>query len=155
MERGLYGVFNYIYAEYNPAWIYMGWWLYAAPIANEIGYGREDWPAHDRAIWLRYDWRLDALMKGLGLPELRDYRGEGHTKSIRNFMERYPIGAVCQVDDGGRKFELLKTDVLWDYSKIVREAQLQKWYETSRNHQEEIEELRKQLLLTGPNVAVR
>lgn len=25
---------HYIYAEYNPVWCYMGWWLYAAPIVK-------------------------------------------------------------------------------------------------------------------------
>jgi hypothetical protein len=150
MERSFYGVFNYIYAEYNPVWIYMGWWLYAAPIRNEPVHGRVDWPDHEQAVWLRYDWRLDALMKALGLPELHDYRGDGHTKSIVNFMEHYPIGVVCQVDDGGRKFEILKTEVLWEYAKIMREAQLLKWAEASGKHQDEIEELRKQLLLAGP-----
>jgi len=24
--------FYYVYAEYNPFWIYMGWWLYAIPV---------------------------------------------------------------------------------------------------------------------------
>ena len=89
------GEIYYIYAEYNPYWIYMGWWLYAMPIADLIdGKKMEEW---SQPTWLNYDWRLDALMDGLGLPKLRDYRGENHTASCQAFMRQCPAGVVCEV----------------------------------------------------------
>ena len=145
----LNGLF-YIYAEYNPVWCYMGWWLYAAPIVTDPRHDRgvidrEEWPERDNAVWVNYDWRLDALMKGLGLPELHDYRGTAHTKSIRSFLEKYPIGVLCQVKDDGRKFEIVDSADLWDYSRIVKELHLQKWAEASGKHQDQLEELERQV----------
>jgi len=141
---------NYIYPEYNPFWCYMGWWLYAAPIVTEPHHhhgtiDREEWPKREDAVWLNYDWRLDALMEGLGLPQLHDYRGSNHTASIRNFLERYPVGVVCRVNDGGRLFEVADSIALWDYARIVKELQLLDYAKASEVTQEKLEELEKQL----------
>ena len=141
---------NYIYAEYNPFWCYMGWWLYAAPIVTEPHHhpgviDREEWPKREDAVWLNYDWRLDALMEGLGLPQLRDYRGTNHSKSIRSFLEKYPVGVLCRVDDGGRVFKLEESAVLWDYARIVKELQLLNYAKATEETQEKLEELERQL----------
>jgi len=141
---------HYIYAEYNPFWCYMGWWLYAAPIVTENHHlpgviDREEWPDRDNAAWLNYDWRLDALMEGLGLPALRDYRGKAHTEVANNFLRAYPIGALCKVEDGGRKFKRVESDALWDYARIVKVIQLRGYSKVSEKRQEEIEELERQL----------
>lgn len=141
---------HYIYAEYNPFWCYMGWWLYAAPIVTEPHHhpgviDREEWPDRSNAAWLNYDWRLDALMLALELPQLHDYRGSNHTASIRKFLERCPIGVLCLAEDGGRKFIVENCDVLWDYARIVKELQLLDMSAVSEKRIEQIEELERQL----------
>ena len=144
------GKHHYVYTEYNPFWCYMGWWLYAAPIVADSHHyhgviDRPEWPDRDKAAWLNYDWRLDALMEGLGLPKLGDYRGTSHDKAVLNFMEKCPVGVVCKVSDGGRKFEIVDTDALWDYARIVKVIQLHHFAEVSEKRQEEMDELIKQL----------
>ena len=141
---------NYIYAEYNPFWCYMGWWLYAAPIVTEPHHhhgviDREEWPKREDAAWLNCDWCLDALMEGLGLPQLHDYRGTNHTASIRSFLEKYPTGVLCRVNDGGRSFEIEDSNALWDYARIVKELQLLDMSKVSEKRIEQIEELERQL----------
>ncbi|MBA7639535.1 hypothetical protein ES703_47194 [subsurface metagenome] len=141
---------HYIYAEYNPFWCYMGWWLYAAPIVTEPHHhpgviDREEWPSRSNAAWLNYDWRLDALMLALELPQLHDYRGSNHTASIRKFLERCPIGVLCSAEDGGRKFTVENCDALWDYARIVKELQLLDMSAVSEKRIEQIEELERQL----------
>ena len=84
-------------------------------------------------------------MKGLGLPELRDYRGKNHTASIRNFLEQYPVGVLCRVSDGGRTFKIENCDSLWDYARIVKEIQLLHYAEASEETQDKLEELERQL----------
>lgn len=120
MEDGLY----YIYAYFNPFWIYYGWWLYGAPIRVEE---LAEW--HVTYIWLNYSWRLDALMEGLSLPVLRDYRGSNSSQYINSFFEKYPAGVVCEVKDGGRYFTVVESDYIGKYSKYVREAQLKAFAE--------------------------
>lgn len=117
-EGGTY----YIYAEYNPYWIYMGWWLYAIPVVDLIDDKKmEQWK---QPTWLNYDWRLDALMEGIGLPKLRDYRGGNHTLSCRAFMKQCPAGVVCEVKGDGQQFIRKESENLGDYLRIVRARQL-------------------------------
>jgi hypothetical protein len=114
---GLY----YVYAEYNPFWIYMGWWLYATPVA-EVSEDKE-LDRCERPTWLNYDWRLDALMVALELPALHDYRGTRHTE-CRAFLSKYPAGALCHIRDGGRYFIKQDCECLGDYLRRIRERQL-------------------------------
>lgn len=127
----------YIYAEYCAGPFYMGWWLYAAPIKTEQipWYARSergDFPDRESMVTLHEDWRLDALMKTLGLPVLRDYRGGNHTSCANAFLEKYPAGVLVQVAKSGRNFTVLPCDHLWDYSRIVREALLIGWKEAMK-----------------------
>ncbi len=111
----------YIYAEYNPYWIYMGWWLYAIPIDNLTD--ERDIEKWEQATWLHYDWRLEALFQGLTLNIPRSYH---YSKSdyCPVFMRKYPAGIVCQVKDDGREFTPQTSDLLGDYLRIVRQRQL-------------------------------
>jgi len=112
----------YVYAEYNPFWIYMGWWLYAIPVAD-VSEDKEmfTWA---QPTWLNYDWRLDALMKGIGCPELHDYKGTNHTKSCLAFMKKCPAGVVCEVKGDGRHFIKQESENLGDYLRRIRQRQL-------------------------------
>jgi hypothetical protein len=122
------GVKYYIYAEYNPFWIYMGWWLYAIPISEfadqdffcNLRSKSESWL---QATWLKYDWRLDALMEAIGLPQLHDYRGNNHSESCHNFLKKYPSGLICLVKGDGREF-IVESGEVAEYNRIVRERQL-------------------------------
>uniref|UniRef100_A0A6M3MCJ5 Uncharacterized protein n=1 Tax=viral metagenome TaxID=1070528 RepID=A0A6M3MCJ5_9ZZZZ len=117
-EDGLY----YVYAEYNPYWIYMGWWLYAIPVENVNEDKKiDEWA---QATWLNYDWRLDALMEGIGCPKLRDYRGANHTESYLAFVKKCPAGVVCRVKGDGRQFIPQESELLGDYLRRVRQRQL-------------------------------
>ncbi len=111
----------YIYAEYNPYFIYMGWWLYAIPVDNLTD--ERDIGKWEQPTWLNYDWRLDALMKAMGCPELRDYRGKKFEYCCA-FMKKHPAGTVCQVKGDGREFIPQQSDLLGDYLRIVRQRQL-------------------------------
>ncbi len=144
----------YIYAEYNPVWIYYGWWLYAAPIIpgprkpggeyDGPRIERSDYPDHDNPVWLHNDWELDALMTSLGMPVLHDYRGTKHDYTAR-FLEEFPTGALCNYDK--REFILIldKDIPLWEYSKIMREWQMLKWAKNSEETQDKLEVLEREL----------
>lgn len=145
----------YIYAEYNPVWCYMGWWLYAAPIVKESKFpkgeyecpviSRCDYPDHDNAVWLNNDWELDVLMKCLGLRELHDYRCQSH-KYTADFLKKFPTGALCNYDGQYRTFTLAQdSDDLWEYSKIMKEWQMLKWAKSSGDTQEKLEVLEREL----------
>jgi len=119
----------YIYTEYNPFWAYMGWWLYAIPIeALTESKNIDEWA---RAIWLNYDWRLEALYEGLRLPKWNSFRRSDSPNYRPDpsdycpaFMRKYPAGVVCQIKDDGREFIPQEADLIGDYLRIVRQRQL-------------------------------
>ncbi len=124
------GVKYYIYAEYNPFWIYMGWWLYAIPIENlNDSRNMDDW---QQATWLNYDWRLDALFEALEMPTTPTLRKESGCPNYHvdpshycpAFMHKYPAGIVCEVKGDGRVFIKCESENLGDYLRIVRQRQL-------------------------------
>jgi hypothetical protein len=154
MNNGRY----YIYAEYNPFWIYMGWWLYAAPIVegSQIPPNGEydrpyikstTWPDHDHVEWFNNDWQLDVLMKCLTLPELNDYRGLNHSSYTQAFLKEYPAGVICGVENYGREFTLIssKPEYVWEYFEIVRRWQMLKWARSSKETQDKLEVLEREL----------
>lgn len=109
----------YVYAEYNPYWIYMGWWLYAIPTEDLIdGKQMEEW---ERATWLKYEWRLYPLFERLGLSKPDRIRKDVY---CTEFMHKYPAGVVCQVIGDGRHWIVMESDKTGDYLRIVRERQL-------------------------------
>ena len=125
MKDGLY----YVYAEYNPFWIYMGWWLYAIPV-EELTDNRnvDDWA---QATWLNYDWRLNALFREIGLPPYDKYRdpaAPNYRPDPRSYCGEFflkcPAGLICQISDDGHQFTRQESEKLGDYQRIVRERQL-------------------------------
>ncbi len=126
VEERLY----YIYAEYNPFFPYgPSWWLYIMPIDNLKEDGKMDlWK---QATWLHYDWRLDALFEGLGLPEWGNFSNPS-TPNFRPdpsaycpaFMLKYPAGVVCQIQEDGHVFTPQESELIGDYSRRVRQRQL-------------------------------
>lgn len=125
LKDGLY----YIYAEYNPFWAYMGWWLYAIPI-DELT-DEQDIEKWVQAEWLHYDWRLDALFKDLQLPDYGEFHSEPSWKIkpnqywyCRAFFLKYPAGIVCEIKEDGHQFIQQQSKRLGDYQRIVRERQL-------------------------------
>lgn len=130
---------NYIYAEYCPGDFFWGWWLYAAPIIStpeHKGQSEKEMPDREHAVWLHYDWRLDALFEALKLSPRgynSDYPNYGkydQAKYTRDFLCQYPIGVLCQVEDNGRRVKVVRSDKLWDFSRKVRELQLLDWKES-------------------------
>jgi hypothetical protein len=126
LKKDLY----YIYAEFNPFWAYMGWWLYAIPV-NELT-DEQDIKKWVQAEWLNYDWRLEALFRDLELPDYGEFHASDPTWKVkpnqywycRAFFLKYPAGVVCEVREDGRKFIERKAKKLGDYQRIVRERQL-------------------------------
>jgi hypothetical protein len=125
----LNGVY-YVYAEYNPFFPYgPGWWLYAIPIDSLTD--ERDMSKWARATWLNYDWRLDALFNGIGLPKFDSFR-DPHTPNFRPdphdyclaFMKKCPAGIVCEVKGDGRSFLKLEDENIGDYLRRVRQRQL-------------------------------
>ncbi len=111
----------FVYPEYNPFWAYMGWWLYAIPIENlNDSRNMEDW---EQATWLYYDWRLEALFKGLGLEIPHKYHYDP-SDYCPGFMHKYPAGVVCKVEGDGRKFLPQSSENIGDFLRRVRERQL-------------------------------
>jgi len=111
----------YIYAEYNPYWIYMGWWLYAIPIDNLTdGRDMEKW---EQATWLHYDWRLEALFRNLQIDIPHSYHYNSY-EYCPLFMRKCPAGVVCQVKGDGREFIPQESDLLGDSLRRVRQRQL-------------------------------
>jgi len=158
----LNGGHHYIYAEYNPVWCYMGWWLYAAPIVKAPRIPRFEYecpiidkqpfyPDHDNAVWLKDDWQLDALMRSLGMTELHDYRSKSHIYTT-DFLRKFPTGAVCNYDNIRREFILTLddyNDCHWYYAKILKEWQMLKWARASSETQEKLEVLERELRKTS------
>lgn len=124
----------YIYAEYNPYWIYMGWWLYAIPIANLTD--ERDMNKWEQPTWLHYDWRLEALFQGLTLdiPHSYHYSPSDYCPA---FMHKYPAGVVCKVNKDGREFIPQKSDLIGDYLRIVRQRQLDHIAKVQKENEEE------------------
>ena len=119
----------YIYAEYNPFWIYMGWWLYAIPVEKLTDDKNiEEWA---QATWLNYDWRLQTLFRDISLPDYGEFRS-GDSPNIRPnpyyycraFFLKYPAGLVCEIREDGHQFIKQESEELGDYQRIVRERQL-------------------------------
>lgn len=120
---------HYVYAEYNPFWIYMGWWLYAIQV-EELTDDR-DIEAWMQATWLNYDWRLQALFRDMELPDYDEFRSNDSLRIkpnpyyyCRAFFLKYPGGVVCEIRDDGHQFIEQKSERLGDYQRIVRERQL-------------------------------
>lgn len=120
----------YIYAEYNPFFPYgPSWWLYAIPSENLNEERNMDlW---EQATWLHYDWRLEALFGGLGLPEWGNFRKPSAPNFRPDpsdycpaFMRKYPAGVVCNIEEDGRRFIPCETDLIGDFLRIVRQRQL-------------------------------
>jgi len=111
----------YIYTEYNPFWIYMGWWLYAIP--TDTMTDERDMEKWEQATWLHYDWRLEALFEGLKLDIPHSYRYNSYDYCPL-FMRKYPAGLVCQVKGDGREFIPQQSESIGDYLRIVRQRQL-------------------------------
>ena len=120
----------FVYPEYNPFWIYMGWWLYAIPVDNlNDSKNMEDW---EQATWLNYDWRLDALFEALTMPTTNTLRKESGCPNYHvdpsqycpAFMHKYPAGIVCKIEGDGRKFLPQSSENIGDYLRRVRERQL-------------------------------
>lgn len=124
----------YIYAEYCAGPFYMGWWLYAAPIKTEqipwyVESKRGDFPDRENMITLHEFWRLDALMRTVGLVGLK---GEDFTACAKAFLRKCPIGVLVKIAEDGRKFTVLPCAHLWDYNRIVRQALLIGWKEAMK-----------------------
>ena len=128
----------YIYAEYNPYWIYMGWWLYAIPIDNLTD--ERDMEKWEQADWLRYDWRLQALFEGLRIDIPHSYHYNS-SEYCPLFMRKYPAGVVCQVKGDGREFIPQESDILGDYLRIVRQRQLNHIAKAQKDSEEEKDEM--------------
>ena len=124
----------YIYAEYNPYWIYMGWWLYAIPIENLTD--ERDMEKWEQATWLNYDWRLEAFFKGLELDIPHSYHYNSYDY-CPTFMRKYPAGIVCQVKGDGREFIVQQSDSIGDYLRIVRQRQLDHIAKTQEENEKE------------------
>jgi len=129
------GEIYYIYAEYNPYWIYMGWWLYAIPTSDLEKQKEKPYPKDmskwDQATWLNYEWRLESLFRGIGLPEFDSFRNPPDSPFKPDpsnycpvFFHKYPGGVVCETKHDGREFIKKDSENLGDYSRIVRERQL-------------------------------
>jgi len=119
LKDGLY----YIYAEYNPFWIYMGWWLYAIPVEELTD--DKNIEAWSQATWLNYDWRLHALFRDLQLPADGEFRVKPNPYYYcRAFFLKYPAGIVCEIQEDGHQFIKQEFEELGDYQRIVRERQL-------------------------------
>lgn len=117
----------YVYAEYNPYWVYMGWWLYAIPVDNLTN--ERDMEKWEQATWIHYDWRLEALFEGLGLPKWKSFATCDNFRPdpsdyCRPLMRKYPAGVVCQVKGDGREFIPQKSPLIGDYLRIVHQRQL-------------------------------
>ena len=126
----------YVYAEYNPFWVYMGWWLYAISVEGLTeSRNIEEWA---QATWLSYNWRLQTLFEGLGLPKLADCPTGKPDPSTYcpAFMRRYPAGIVCQIKDGGRQFIPQESELIGDYLRIVRRRQLDHIAKASKQEEE-------------------
>jgi hypothetical protein len=118
LKDGLY----YVYAEYNPFWAYMGWWLYA--IAVEELTDNRDIETWAQPSWLNYDWRLRALFRDIKLPGYEKVSDRlNQYDYCRDFFRKYPAGLVCKIREDGHQF-IPQGDWLGDYQRIVRERQL-------------------------------
>lgn len=115
----------YIYAEYNPFFAYMGWWLYAIVI-EELTDNRdlETWA---QPTWLNYDWRLRALFRDIKLPGYEKIPPSDRLNQYdycRAFFVKYPAGLMAEIREDGRQFIPQGFAKLGDYQRIVRERQL-------------------------------
>lgn len=121
LKKGLY----YIYAEYNPFWAYMGWWLYA--IAIEELTDNRDIETWGQPTWLNYDWRLQALFRDIKLPGYEKASNSDRFNQYdycRTFFVKYPAGLVAEIREDGRQFIWQVATKLGDYQRIVKERQL-------------------------------
>jgi len=143
LKDGLY----YIYGEYDPFWIYMGWWLHAISVDNLVDDRKmENW---ERGTWLNYERRLKALFEGVGLPPFNSFRDPGSPNFrpdpydyCRAFFRKYPAGVVCEVKDDGREFIKQESENLGDFLRIVRERQLGRIAKAQEENEKENETVR-------------
>lgn len=118
----------YVYAEYNPNWIYYGWHLYLAPMENGIpnrhGFGH---------VWLgRYDWMLDEVLKVLGIAVIP---GDEYGKRTERFMKAYPAGVLVWSSRNNHEFEVVTGCgvEVWECFRAVRADREKDWY-NDRDH---------------------
>jgi len=133
--------FYYVYAEYNPFWIYMGWWLYAIPVEELTD--DKNIEAWNQATWLNYDWRLHALSQDLQLPAYGEFKPADNLSVkpnpyyyCRAFFLKYPAGVVCEIKEDGHQFIKKESEKLGDYQRIVRERQLDHIAKASKQEEE-------------------